>query len=112
MLQVVSYGIVYRSQLCHNPPWGRSTEISSRTAYSKTKVYQFTYFFDYITNERQASDGIVLDVRGISQAIKYYSVIGGGLGILGVILLLQIGAGGDGGSIISGLLSLVILSLY
>lgn len=63
-----------------------------------------------MATERQAGDGVVLDVGGIVQAIKYYALIGAGLGVLGVILLFQFGAGDEGGSIISGLLSLVILA--
>jgi hypothetical protein len=51
-----------------------------------------------------------LDTGVIIQAIKYYTIIGAGLGILGVILLLQLGAGDEGGSIIAGLLSMVVLA--
>lgn len=63
-----------------------------------------------MATETQGGDGIVLDTGVIFQATKYYAVIGAGLGVLGVVLLLQLGAGGDGGAIIGGLLSMVVLA--
>lgn len=59
----------------------------------------------------QPSKGIVLDASLILRSVKYYAVIGAGLGLLGVILLLQLGGGESvGGAIISGILSIIILS--
>lgn len=63
-----------------------------------------------MATESQTQQGIVLDTRLIIQAIKYYAIIGSGLGALGVVLLLQLGAGDSGGTIISGLLSMVVLA--
>lgn len=60
--------------------------------------------------ETQKQEGIILDTNVISQAIKYYAVIGAGLGALGVVLLLQLGAGEEGGALIGGLLSMVVLA--
>ena len=47
-----------------------------------------------MATETQGREGIVLDTESILQAIKYYAIIGAGLGVLGVVLLLQLGAGG------------------
>lgn len=63
-----------------------------------------------MATETQARDGIVLDTKVIAQAIKYYAIIGAGLGVLGVVLLLQLGAGEEGGGIIGGILSMVVLA--
>lgn len=63
-----------------------------------------------MATESQTQQGIVLDTKLIIQAIKYYAIIGSGLGVLGVVLLLQLGAGDGGGTIISGLLSMVVLA--
>jgi hypothetical protein len=63
-----------------------------------------------MATETQGREGIVLDTESILQAIKYYAIIGAGLGVLGVVLLLQLGAGGEGGAIIGGLLSMVVLA--
>lgn len=52
---------------------------------------------------------IVLDSSLTVRTIKYYAVIGAGLGLLGIILLLQFGASEQGSTIISGLLSVIIL---
>lgn len=47
----------------------------------------------------------------IYKSAQYYAIIGAGIGILGIVLLNQLGGGGGiGGSIISGLLSFVVLS--
>lgn len=54
-------------------------------------------------------EGVVLDIKTIIQAIKYYAIIGIGLGVLAVIILFQFG-GGSGVGIVGGILSLVILS--
>jgi len=56
------------------------------------------------------TEGIVLDTSLAIRTIKYYAVIGAGLGLLGIILLLQFGAGEQGGTIVGGLLSVVILA--
>lgn len=56
------------------------------------------------------TEGIVLDTSLTIRTIKYYAVIGAGLGLLGIILLLQFGAGEQGGTIVGGLLSVVILA--
>jgi hypothetical protein len=63
-----------------------------------------------MATKTQTRDGIVLDTGIILQAIKYYAIIGAGLGVLGVVLLLQLGAGDEGGAIIGGLLSMVVLA--
>lgn len=63
-----------------------------------------------MATESQARDGIVLDTGIVVQATKYYATIGAGLGVLGVVLLLQLGGGDEGSAIIGGLLSLVVLA--
>ena len=63
-----------------------------------------------MATENQANGGLVIDTSLIVQSIKYYAIIGLGLGLLGVILLLQFGAGEEGGGLISGILSMVILA--
>lgn len=63
-----------------------------------------------MATEGQSNSGLVIDTSLIIQAIKYYAVIGMGLGLLGVILLLQFGVGEEGGGLISGILSIVILA--
>lgn len=60
--------------------------------------------------ENQSSGEIVLDSSLILQSIQYYAVIGAGLGILGIVLLFQLGGGSEGGSIIGGFISLIILA--
>jgi len=56
------------------------------------------------------TEGIILDTSLIIGTVKYYAVIGAGLGLLGIILLFQLGAGEQGGAIISGLFTVVILA--
>jgi hypothetical protein len=62
-------------------------------------------------DESYADNGLVIDTSLILQTIRYYAVIGVGLGLLGVILLSQLGGeGGTSGALISGILSIVVLS--
>jgi hypothetical protein len=59
----------------------------------------------------RASGGVVLDTSLILRSVRYYAVIGAGLGVLGVVLLMQLGGGeGMGGAIVSGILSMVVLA--
>lgn len=60
--------------------------------------------------ESQSSGGIVLDTSLIFRSIRYYAIIGAGLGLLGIILLLQLGVGEGDGGLIGGLLSLIVLT--
>ena len=46
----------------------------------------------------------------IFELTKYYAVIGAGFGILGIILISQLGGGGLAGGIIGGILSLIVIS--
>jgi hypothetical protein len=59
--------------------------------------------------ESATRGGFILDTRTIIQTIKYYTIIGIGLGVLAIIILFQL-AGDSGGGIVGGILSLVILS--
>jgi hypothetical protein len=64
-----------------------------------------------MTTETRSDHGVVLDASLIVRSVRYYAVIGGGLGVPGVVLLLQPGGGdGMGGAIVSGILSMVVLS--
>lgn len=64
-----------------------------------------------MASEHQSNDGIVLDTSLILQSCKYYAVIGAGLGLLGVVLLLQLGGGeGMGATMMAGILSMVVLA--
>jgi|APHM01.1.fsa_nt_gi hypothetical protein len=61
--------------------------------------------------ESRASDGLVIDTSLLVRTIQYYIVIGVGLGLLGIVLLLQFGGGGGiAGGIITGIISIIILS--
>lgn len=59
--------------------------------------------------ENHSTSGVVLDTSLIFRSVRYYSIIGGGLGLLGFIIILQLG-GEAGTTILGGILSLVILS--
>lgn len=62
------------------------------------------------TEQKQYKKGIV-DTSVIVDTIRYYLIIGVGFGLLGVILLTQIGGGeGISGGIVGSLLSLSVLS--
>jgi hypothetical protein len=62
-------------------------------------------------DESPTVDGLVINTSLILRAIRYYAVIGAGLGLLGVILLLQFGEGaGSSGGLLGGILLLVVLS--
>jgi len=66
-----------------------------------------------MATETGTDGGVVVDTSLILRSVRYYAVIGGGLGLLGVVLLLQLSGGSDagvGGSLISGLLSMVVLA--
>lgn len=62
-----------------------------------------------MSEESKTREGVILDIKIIVEAIRYYAIIGIGLGILGIIILFQFGGDSSGG-IVGGLLSLVILS--
>lgn len=57
--------------------------------------------------ESRASDGLVIGTSLLVRTIQYYLIIGAGLGLLGIVLLLQFGGGGG----IAGLISMRILSV-
>jgi len=62
-------------------------------------------------DESRTVDGLVVNTSLILRAIRYYAVIGAGLGLLGVILLLQLGGDvGSSGGLLGGILLLVVLS--
>lgn len=65
-----------------------------------------------MATENQSSGGIVLDTSLILRTVRYYSIIGAGLGLLGIVLMLQLGGGGDdfASSFITGILSMVVLA--
>lgn len=64
-----------------------------------------------VDKEAQPDNGIVIDLSFLLRIIRYYAIIGIGLGFLGVVLLLQLGGGGDtSGEFISGIISIIILS--
>jgi hypothetical protein len=64
-----------------------------------------------MSTEYQSSSGVVLDTSLIFRSVRYYAIIGAGLGLLGLIFLLQLGGGEEGGmGLVSGLLSLVVLA--
>lgn len=64
-----------------------------------------------MATESPEDGGIMLDTSLIFRSIRYYSIIGGGLGLLGVVLLLQLGGGdGPGGVLIGALLFTIVLS--
>lgn len=57
------------------------------------------------------SGGIVLDTSLILRTIRYYAIIGAGLGFLGIVLMLQLGGGYDlAGAFMVGILSMVVLA--
>lgn len=59
----------------------------------------------------ETSDGIVLDSELIVRTVKYYGIIGAGLGLLGIIFLSQFLGGSDGGgTIIGAILTIVVLA--
>lgn len=60
-----------------------------------------------VTEEQQS--GIVFDSNLVLRTVRYYSIIGAGLGLLGTVLLMQLGSGA-GREIVSGLLSIVVLA--
>ena len=62
-----------------------------------------------MSEKPETRKGVVLDIKTIIQTIKYYAIIGIGLGVLAVIILFQLG-GDSGVGIVGGILSLVILS--
>lgn len=57
--------------------------------------------------ESATRGGFTLDTRTIIQTIKYYTIIGIGLGFLAIIILFQL-AGDSGGGIVGGTLLIVI----
>lgn len=60
--------------------------------------------------ENQSGGGIVLDTSLILRTIRYYAIIGAGLGFLGVVLMLVFSGSDDlTFAILSGLLSIFIL---
>lgn len=59
----------------------------------------------------EPSDGIVLDSELIVRTVKYYGIIGAGLGLLGIVFLSQFLGGSDGGgTIVGGILTIVVLA--
>jgi hypothetical protein len=56
----------------------------------------------------QSTSGIVLDTSLIFRSVRYYVIVGVGLGLLGLILLLQF-SGGGGTAIFGSILSLIVL---
>ncbi|WP_152043356.1 hypothetical protein [Salinigranum salinum] len=64
-----------------------------------------------MATENRSSGGIVLDTSLILRSVRYYAVIGGGLGLLGIVLLTQFGGGeGMSGAIMNGILSMVVVA--